>query len=288
VLVDQSTDDAAATALRESGLISTRQLVYQRSDSVGISRARNEGIARCRGQIIAFTDDDCIAPPDWLTAYAELFRRLPDAAIAFGPLIASPDGLPGWTPEFHPLREGFVSLTPDIKRNLGLGANFAARREAMEDIGPFDPILGTGSVFGAGEDTDFAFRALRRGHGVYVSRQPTVVHLGRREGDEVTRMRRAYTDGMVAMATKHVRCGDALMLHPVKEVLVSGLLEGTKRILRGKRPSGYRMCLWTISAIVASLHFGIDKDLRLYRDGRPSEGGSDQKVAGFPKGTAMP
>src|SRR5262245_6004430 len=70
VLVDQSTDGASAAALRASGLDTTGRLIYQRSESVGISRARNEGIARCRGEIIAFTDDDCIVPEDWLGTYA--------------------------------------------------------------------------------------------------------------------------------------------------------------------------------------------------------------------------
>jgi glycosyltransferase involved in cell wall biosynthesis len=265
VLVDQSTDGAAAAALRASGLDSTERLVYQRSDSVGISRARNEGIARCRGQIIAFTDDDCIVPEHWLEAYAELLEREPEVGIAFGPLIAAQDEKTGWTPEFHPVREGYVSPTGDVKRSLGLGANFVARRTVVESVGPFDAILGTGSVFGAGEDTDFAYRALRRGHAVYITRRPAVQHYGQRKGEELIRARRAYTAGMVAMAMKHVRCGDAGMLQPVLDVFGKGVKDGTRRVLNGQRPSGYRMSLWVMQTVAASLRFGVDREHQLYR-----------------------
>jgi glycosyltransferase involved in cell wall biosynthesis len=265
VLIDQSTDDAAAAALQASGLASARRLVYQRSETVGISRARNEGIARSRGEIVAFTDDDCLVPPDWLDAYAELLEREPAADIAFGPLIAAQPEKTSWTPEFHPVKEGFVSPSGDVKRSLGLGANFVARRRVLEAVGPFDPVLGTGSVFGAGEDTDFAYRALRLGYRVYITRRPAVQHFGLRKGNELIRARRAYTAGMVAMAMKHVRCGDLRMMRPVLDVFGKGVRDGTRRILNGQRPSGYRMCLWVMQSIAASLRFGVDREHQLYR-----------------------
>jgi len=39
----------------------------------------------------------------------------------------------------------------------------AVRRKVVEDIGAFDPLLGPGSKFKAGEDVDFAIRAIARG-----------------------------------------------------------------------------------------------------------------------------
>ena len=266
VLVDQSTDGASAAALRASGLDTTGRLVYQRSESVGASRARNEGIARCRGEIIAFTDDDCVVPEDWLESYAELLEREPAAGIAFGPLIAAQSVKAGWTPEFHPVQEGFVSIAGDVRRSLGVSANLVVRRSVVESVGPFDPILGVGSVFGAGEDTDFAYRALRKGHAVYITRRPSVMHYGQRKGSDLVRVRRAYTAGMVAMAMKHVRCGDPRMLQPVLDEYGRGVAVGTKRILSGKRPSGYRMCLWIMQTVAASLQFGVDRDRQLYLD----------------------
>jgi hypothetical protein len=173
-----------------------------------------------------------------------------------------------WTPEFHPVRDGFVSVSGDVRRNLGVSANFVARRSVIEAVGPFDPVLGAGSVFGAAEDTDFAYRALRRGCGVYVSRRPSVMHYGQRRGDDLIRVRRAYTAGMVAMAMKHIRCGDPRMLRPVLDEFGKGVTSGTKRVLSGRRPSGYRMCLWIVQTVAASLRFGVDRERQLYLDGQ--------------------
>jgi glycosyltransferase involved in cell wall biosynthesis len=36
------------------------------NDRRGTSWARNEGIRRAKGDLIAFTDDDCVPPADWI------------------------------------------------------------------------------------------------------------------------------------------------------------------------------------------------------------------------------
>ena len=38
------------------------------TDIAGLSRAYNIGIRETRGEVLAFTDDDCVAPPDWIAA----------------------------------------------------------------------------------------------------------------------------------------------------------------------------------------------------------------------------
>lgn len=41
-----------------------------RQDAGGPARARNRGAAEARGEVLAFTDDDCTADPRWLEAFA--------------------------------------------------------------------------------------------------------------------------------------------------------------------------------------------------------------------------
>ncbi len=50
---------------------------YLREERSGPSVARNLGIERATGEIIAFTDDDCLPPPDWLSKMADGYRRYP-------------------------------------------------------------------------------------------------------------------------------------------------------------------------------------------------------------------
>src|SRR5438445_6681082 len=74
IVVDQSSDDL--TAARVQRLMADHapvQLV--RDHGAGSSRARNIGIAASKGEILAFTDDDCEATPDWLAELAAEFQR---------------------------------------------------------------------------------------------------------------------------------------------------------------------------------------------------------------------
>jgi hypothetical protein len=55
------------------------------------SRNRNRCIARSNAPILAFTDDDCAVPPDWLVRAAEFFRAHPDHDVVGGPQLDGPD-----------------------------------------------------------------------------------------------------------------------------------------------------------------------------------------------------
>lgn len=47
----------------------------------GPGAARNHGAAEAHGQLLAFTDDDCVPDPQWLTALTQSAARHPGAAI---------------------------------------------------------------------------------------------------------------------------------------------------------------------------------------------------------------
>src|SRR6478609_4964056 len=65
LVVDQSTDDRTGHIVRRLAA-SPPPLRYLHTEKAGLSRAYNIGIRETSGEIIAFTDDDCIAPADWL------------------------------------------------------------------------------------------------------------------------------------------------------------------------------------------------------------------------------
>ena len=44
-----------------------------RNEPPGLSRAYNNGIGRTTGEIITFTDDDCVVPSDWISTIAAAF-----------------------------------------------------------------------------------------------------------------------------------------------------------------------------------------------------------------------
>lgn len=155
-------------------------------------------------------------------------------------------------------------MTSHVIRSLGIGANLAIRRSALAIIGRFDEALGAGTPAGASEDTDFGYRALRRGCVVHATNELAVTHHGLRRGGETAVLRTRYLAGMAAMCMKHVRCGDLMMLLPPAREFWSFLWAGTRNLLHGNRPSGYRAALALAQGVLLSLRYRIDRQHRLY------------------------
>ncbi len=62
---------------------------------VGIPFARNRGIRESSGDIVLFTDDDCVPEPQWVEEMVRPFYRDPHIGAVGGPLISvgDPDSL---------------------------------------------------------------------------------------------------------------------------------------------------------------------------------------------------
>ena len=82
VLVD---NDPSGSALAPLRAMHDRRIVIVHEPRAGVANARNAGLRAARGELIAFLDDDEIAPPAWL---GELLRVQRDhkADAVFGPV----------------------------------------------------------------------------------------------------------------------------------------------------------------------------------------------------------
>src|SRR5579872_4331938 len=65
VVVDQSDSDASFRAASKE--ISDSRLRWITSPTRGLSRSRNIAVVAARAPILAFTDDDCRVPADWVS-----------------------------------------------------------------------------------------------------------------------------------------------------------------------------------------------------------------------------
>jgi GT2 family glycosyltransferase len=52
-----------------------------RQQNAGPSAARNRGVQEAWGELIAFTDDDCLPTPEWLATLVAAHRQYPDALV---------------------------------------------------------------------------------------------------------------------------------------------------------------------------------------------------------------
>jgi len=140
---------------------------YLRQANAGPAAARNRGIAAASGEVIAFTDDDCLPPLDWLTRLADGYARYPDAAGVGGGLIAPAEVLAS---NIFARYERYVSQEVyhageqeyygGFECPAGGTANMSYRRQILNDHNGFDE----GFPVAAGEDADLKLRLCNQGH----------------------------------------------------------------------------------------------------------------------------
>lgn len=204
VVIDQSRDDRTSAAL--APLLGDPRLTLLRSGTVGLARARNEAIAACRSELVAMTDDDCVAIPGWLAAIADVFASEDRVGLVFGSVLsADHDPRLGFVPAYE-VRQRRLERGRDARPRIdGIGACMAIRRRTWEEIGGFDELLGAGARFQAADEGDFALRALAAGWYVAETPDGAVVHHGFRAWAEAEVLVRGYARGTGAMMAKHVR-----------------------------------------------------------------------------------
>ena len=133
----------------------------------GVSRARNAAIRASHGEILAFTDSDCVVTRAWLCALLEPFAD-PDVGGVAGEIVGYPASTPA---ERYATQIRLLSPQRYLRRPtmpFAVFANLAFRREVFDRIGLLD------ETFVAGESADFCTR-FRRASGLRLVYAPRAV-----------------------------------------------------------------------------------------------------------------
>jgi len=178
------------------------RIKYLRENRPGKSAAVNAALRVARGEFLAFTDDDCIAHPDWLCEIVNVMRAEPLLG-AIGGRVELYD--PTHKPVTLRLSKESVRFEPTQNLfNCIAGCNMALRREVVEKIGGLDITLGPGTPLKAAEDIDYLYRAHKSGARAMYSPRPLVLHNhGRTTDEQVTALHAAYLKGRGAFYWKH-------------------------------------------------------------------------------------
>jgi len=204
IIVDNASTDNTASMLASVQSPLPMRVVQERIP--GLSRARNAGIAAARGDLLLFTDDDCLPDARWLATVREEFSRAPSLDV-LGGRVELFDQRDRPTTTRTSRERGEISVAFNLDGIIG--CNLSVRRSALAAIGPFDVGLGGGTGAGAGEDVDFVYRGLRAGLRVEYSPDALVYHNhGRRTDAQVRALTRAYTVARGAIFCKYVMAGD--------------------------------------------------------------------------------
>lgn len=268
VVVDQSKDDQTAEALQ--AFCADARLKYVKSSTIGKGDALNAGLNATSGSIIAITDDDCTVPPGWLETFASIFDLHSNVAVAFCCVEAGEhDRAAGFVPDYIRVEDRMLTSMHDARHVRGLGAGIAVRRDMIEELGGFDPMLGPGSKFHDCDDRDIAIRALLARHQVYETSAIAVKHFGFRSWKEGPQLARRNFFGIGATYSKFLKCGYLqLMYLPAYEFMRYALWPPVSDLLHLRRPRGFVRITAFAAGFLHGLRTPVDRATMMFVKGR--------------------
>lgn len=169
VVDDGSTDGSGEAAARRAA--GGRAVRVVEGGGHGAVAARCRGVADARGEILAFTDSDCWADPDWLAAAVHHFDQ-------------GADVVHGRTRPERPTAPLERSIWAE-EEGLYPTCNIFYRRSTYDELGGFDGTAGSRWGFrmerrakglGFGEDSLLAWRARREGYRVVFAPEALISH----------------------------------------------------------------------------------------------------------------
>ena len=201
VVVDNGSTDDTQLVLERFRTHFTHEFTLVVEPRPGLGTARNRGWTNARGEIVAFTDDDCYPDEHFLMSVESCFNEDSRLGFAGGRVLLHDPTDYTITIQTESCRQ---EILPGqfIPAGLIQGANFACRRAALADVSGFDERFGAGTLFPC-EDVDILARMSVRGWpGVYDPRLLVYHHHRRKSEEEVLRLKKQYDRGRGAYYAK--------------------------------------------------------------------------------------
>lgn len=163
IVCDGGSKDGTEDFIKEQIKNSPCVLRYLKEENKGVSSARNLGIANALGDIIGFTDDDCVVSNTWIEKAVPYFNN-----ENVGGVIGSTQ--PQKPPENRKFKiVHFIQINKDIDSYAT--CNIFYRKNVLLEVGGFDTNLQVG------EDTDLGWRVKNNNYIICFDKNILVYHI---------------------------------------------------------------------------------------------------------------
>jgi GT2 family glycosyltransferase len=235
VIDDGSTDDTPEILRRFPEVRGIRQ------PNLGLSAARNVGLHAATGEVVAYTDSDCFADPDWLTRLVYQLEETGAAAVG-GPNLTPDDGRLAACVAAAPGQPTHVLESDQVAEHVP-GCNMAFRKESLLSINGFDPVFRT-----AGDDVDVCWRLQHSGAWITFAPGAFVWHHRRATPRTYLRQQAGYGEAEALLRFKHPDRfngrGDGKWRGVMYGASLQGLRFGGPVIYRGTFGTGLFQCIY--------------------------------------------
>lgn len=169
IVVDNASDDDVQAVVAKFP-----QAIIVVESRRGSYSARNTGIAIAKGNILAFTDADCIPSPDWLEKGVQSLGNTPNCGLVAGRIEFSYQN--PQQPNAIELCDSVLYLQQDLYLNhakFGATANVFTFKSVFDEVGLFDQTLKSGG------DYEWGQRVFKAGYPQVYSAEAYVYHPAR-------------------------------------------------------------------------------------------------------------
>ena len=183
----------------------------------GSYAARNAGLAIAKGEVIGFTDSDCIPDNNWIANAVDSMFSNGNLDRLTGPVKIFRE------PEGSVLAWKFESITAfnqkrNVKKGVSVTANLFVKKTAFDQVGNFDSALYSGG------DIEWNKRATALGLGISFSNNVLVMHPARTSFREILVKSRRVAGGGYVIAKRHKRLVLYILRHFVPPIKYIGVL----------------------------------------------------------------
>jgi glycosyltransferase involved in cell wall biosynthesis len=163
ILVDNASTDGTAEILRQSA--GESRILFE--GRKGSAAARNRGLVNARGDVVAFTDSDCVVDKDWLR---KIVAPLEDDCVGIvgGRILAKRPC--NEIEEFGEAIHDHNKAINEYKPPYVITMNWASRLSVLNEVGLFD------ERFIRGQDVDLSWRIFRSGYKIIYEPEAIVHH----------------------------------------------------------------------------------------------------------------
>lgn len=165
IVVDDGSLDTSASIVQ-----SFSDVRYMYQANAGPATARNYGARESKGEVVFFTDSDCIPKRDWIETAMKTFANPSVMVVAGSYGIANPNNRLARCIQ-NEIAFRHACLMPSEVKALG-SYNFAIRRKVFDTVGGFNEAY----RYASGEDNDLSYKIIKSGHAIHFNKAVLVDH----------------------------------------------------------------------------------------------------------------